>query len=204
MNEACGNPYVYSSWQRLFIAGKHESLRHAIQSARLPEKADILDIGCGTGQDAELFCDAARYRYIGIDISEPYIMQARKKYPGLEFIAADIRRNNLELRADLVLVDSVLHHLQDEEIDRFLSIIEKCLKPNGCLVLQDMYRSGMMIPAIMMKLDRGANGNSLLGLTKLLEKSFRVESQFDYRLQLFGVTLYNMAVFLCRRKILDA
>ena len=71
----------------------------------------VLDAGCGTGEFAHLF-DASTY--VGVDVCEPYVRFARRRSPGRRFESADVATWNWDGPPfDLVLVNGVLHHLDD-------------------------------------------------------------------------------------------
>jgi SAM-dependent methyltransferase len=72
----------------------------------------VLDVGCGTGEFASLF-DAAGYQ--GVDIHPGYVRLARRLNPGHRFDCADMQVwPGAGRRFDLVLVNGVLHHLDDD------------------------------------------------------------------------------------------
>jgi ubiquinone/menaquinone biosynthesis C-methylase UbiE len=67
------------------LAGRWDEIAHAHWKdgewyrwlSKLPPRALVLDIGCGTGRDAEL-CFSDNLRYVGIDYSIPMLEIARK------------------------------------------------------------------------------------------------------------------------------
>jgi SAM-dependent methyltransferase len=71
----------------------------------------VLDVGCGTGEFAPLF-DAGGY--VGVDVCEPYVRFARHRSPRHRFECADATTWAWSGPPfDLVLVNGVLHHLDD-------------------------------------------------------------------------------------------
>ena len=73
----------------------------------------VIDVGCGTGDYAQLF-DPAHTRYLGIDISERMIGECARLFPGHEFQVADgdsIVAGDGSF--DLVLSVGVLEYLPD-------------------------------------------------------------------------------------------
>ena len=72
----------------------------------------VVDLGCGKGVLAQhLFADADRY--VGIDISETAVESARRNFPKMEFVCADVQTGK-----DLAYV--VLKHSADN-FDLFFS-----------------------------------------------------------------------------------
>lgn len=56
---------------------------------RLLPSGKILDIGCGTGRDANLFIPNG-YNYTGIDLSDGMINEAQKLFPNAHFTTMDL------------------------------------------------------------------------------------------------------------------
>jgi SAM-dependent methyltransferase len=97
----------------------------------------VLDAGCGTGEYSPLFDPA---RYLGIDLHEGYVAFARRRNPEYRYLQADLTswRGSGE-RFDLVLVNGVLHHLDDEAALALLGSALAVLAPGGrALVIEDV------------------------------------------------------------------
>lgn len=103
----------------------------------------VLDIGCGPGVIAnDLPPDV---RYVGFDISEEYIAHARAKFaddPSKSFvvgIASDFSGDLPEQmkNVDLVIMNGLLHHLDDNEARTALQLAYQALAPRGRLVCLD-------------------------------------------------------------------
>ncbi len=60
--------------------------------ARLPERGDVLDIGCGCGIPVARSLAAAGHQVTGVDISDVQVERARRLVPDGTFIRADISR----------------------------------------------------------------------------------------------------------------
>ena len=85
--------------------------------------------GCGPGTNAARF-DAADY--VGVDINGDYLAIARSKYRG-RFVQADLARADLAPLGtfDVILVNSFLHHLDDDAVHRVLTELAQLLDPAG-------------------------------------------------------------------------
>lgn len=83
---------------------------------RLTTSGPILEIGCGTGQLAELLFDRDLRKYVGFDFSELAVELARKRVPDAEFHVADARTTSLVEQAtyEVALSTEVLEHLDDD------------------------------------------------------------------------------------------
>lgn len=100
----------------------------------------VLDIGCGPGVILQHLPDGIRY--VGFDISEEYIASARAAFagdPDKQFVvgvAEDFAQSPPpEMRdCDLVLVNGLMHHLEDHEADTVLRLARAALAPGGRLV----------------------------------------------------------------------
>lgn len=105
--------------------------------------AVLLDVGCGTGEDARAL--AARVapggRVIGVDASEAMVVEARRRAAaagetGVEFLRSDARR--LELRDDAVdgaRAERVLQHV--DEPGAVVAEIARTVRPGGPVVVAE-------------------------------------------------------------------
>jgi ubiquinone/menaquinone biosynthesis C-methylase UbiE len=102
---------------------------------RLPQNANVLDVGCGAGVPVTLFL-SERFNVTGIDISEKQIELARQRVPGAKFFKQDM------LRLDVAppLFDAVtcfysLIHVPREKHALALANMNRALKIGGYLLL---------------------------------------------------------------------
>jgi len=101
----------------------------------------ILDVGCGCGLMALQLKDylGSNGSYTGVDIHGPSIRWCANHITPAHanFRFAQIDEGKLPYEAqsfDLILLKSVFTHLRPEEVENYLSEIERLLKPNGrCL-----------------------------------------------------------------------
>lgn len=92
----------------------------------------VLDVGCGTGDYAQLF-DPERTRYLGIDISEKMIAECARLFPAHKFAVAD--GDSIDAANDtfdLVLSIGVLEYLPDP--DSHLRELARVTKPGGSVI----------------------------------------------------------------------
>lgn len=99
-------------------------------TALLPENAQVLDVGCGTGDlSIELFENTAA-EVTGIDFCGPMLKLAKTKAPQLQFIEGDaLRLPFAEASFDGLTIGFALRNLAD--VDRGLRELLRVLKPNG-------------------------------------------------------------------------
>ncbi len=117
-------------------------------SVLVPETRDILDIGCGAGNQTlnllRVFPDAD---CILLDISSAMLERARERVGSaaagkVAWVEGDIRTAELpEAKFDIAVAAAVLHHLRDEEDwKRTFAKIHSLLKPGGILLVSDLIR----------------------------------------------------------------
>jgi len=113
---------------------------------RLPAKARILDVCCGTGYLAGLLSERG-HRLTGIDASAEMIACARIHVPAAEFQVADATRFSLapDFDAAVSTFDSLNHILKLEQLQAAMRGIAAALKPGGLfafdMLLEDAYRT---------------------------------------------------------------
>lgn len=85
-------------------------------AGRLDHRTTILEIGCGTGQLAQLLFDRGIQQYLGFDFSEFAVGLARKRVPEADVQVADARTTPLvdQTTYDVALCTEVLEHLDDD------------------------------------------------------------------------------------------
>lgn len=100
----------------------------------LPDLQDlnVLDLGCGFGEQANYMIDNHASQVTGVDISEKMLAMARKR-PEICYIQGsmeEIEFNRNEF--DLVVSSLAFHYVEDYKT--LISRISKWIKPNGYLV----------------------------------------------------------------------
>src|SRR5688572_20768895 len=120
------SPWMYRLWQAPFAEQKLAPLlaHNDVSAVRR-----VLDVGCGPGTNARRF--GSSY-YLGLDINPKYIEFARARYRR-DFRVADITTYDAPAgeRFDLILVNSFLHHLDDEATIRVLKQAGSLLSDDG-------------------------------------------------------------------------
>jgi SAM-dependent methyltransferase len=93
-----------------------------------------LDLGCGTGEFAELMAQAGA-TVVGVDVADGALVRARARHPELDFRLAPID-GPLPFEDsgfDLVWASEVIEHVADTA--RWLSEVRRVLAPGGRLLL---------------------------------------------------------------------
>jgi ubiquinone/menaquinone biosynthesis C-methylase UbiE len=102
--------------------------------ALVPERPQILEIGCGAGiEPTPTFATVGQLT--GVDISHAQLERARQAVPGANLIHGDVTSVAFPLRSfDAVVALYVLTHIPTNELPRLLTRIATWLKPEGLLL----------------------------------------------------------------------
>jgi len=160
--------WAYRAWQAPFANSK---LRPLLASTDLSRVRRVIDVGCGPGTNARHFKDVD---YLGLDINPGYIADARRRH-GRDFRVADITRLEPDAiePSDMILVNSLLHHLDDDEVDRTLSALRPLLIPGGAVHILDLVLPDhLSVPRVMARLDRGRYARPLSDWHRLFTAHF--------------------------------
>ncbi len=137
-----GHPELYHLLQRAM--GFFRARETLVKEFLPPERnLRMLDIGCGPGHIVDLLPPEIRYE--GFDTDAAYIEYAQRKFGhrgnfrNAIFEASLFAPNSF----DVVTLNGVLHHMDDDVARQVLSDAAAVLKPGGTfLALDGCYRSG--------------------------------------------------------------
>jgi ubiquinone/menaquinone biosynthesis C-methylase UbiE len=106
-----------------------------------PDCREALEIGCGTGEFARLLAQRSE-RVLALDLSSQMIRIARVRsqtYPNISFQQTDALTWDFPVeRFDCIATIATLHHLP---LNRMLAKMASALKPDGTLMVLDIFRS---------------------------------------------------------------
>ena len=123
----------YPAWAEQIVGDPRESYIAKLLSL-VPERPDLLEIGCGAGVEPTPTL-AARGRLIGIDISTAQIERARVAIPDAEFIHGDVTRADFDPESfDAVVALYVLTHVPSAELPGLLQRMARWLRRGGVLL----------------------------------------------------------------------
>jgi len=101
---------------------------------RVPAGASVLELGCGGGNPSTRTL-AARYDYVGVDLSPVQVERSRHAVPGARFLVADAAELELEPASlDGVVSLFMLGHVPRGEQAPLLGRIASWLRPGGVLL----------------------------------------------------------------------
>ena len=143
MKALLGHPALYQAYQNAggFFGARVKAISDYLA---LRPGMRVIDIGCGPGYILRHLPEGVDYA--GFDIDESYIDHARRAFGHLGqfhcryFDAAAAREFS---GADVVMMNGVLHHIDDGELQATLSNVRDALTPDGVLfTLDGCYRNG--------------------------------------------------------------
>lgn len=193
-DRALEHPLVYRVLQAPF---QERKLAPCLGHLSLHRSTRVLDVGCGPGTNTWHFRET---QYTGVDINPEYIASAQRRFRR-RFLVGDVR-NPTVLPAeefDCVLVNSLLHHLDDAAAQGLLSRLPRLLAPGGRIhVLDLVLPPRASVARILARLDRGRHARPIDEWRQLFEQSLVVEQLSEYPLGVFGLPLWQMVYFIGR------
>jgi 2-polyprenyl-3-methyl-5-hydroxy-6-metoxy-1,4-benzoquinol methylase len=134
MSDITAQKVFYSDWwssagfANSMQASRCASIIGELASLEL-DRPRILDMGCGTGWLTSILSEFGEV--VGVDLAPE---AARKRYPHIQFIAADITKWQPELgRFDIVVSQEVIEHVLDQA--GLVGVVHRLLRPRGYLIL---------------------------------------------------------------------
>lgn len=190
------NTLAYRLWQAPFAEQKLAPL-FAHNDMRTVRR--VLDVGCGPGTNTHHFASAD---YLGIDFNPAYIENARRRH-GREFVVADVTKYEVarEERFDLILANSLFHHIDTASTSRILAHLATLLSDDGHVhVLDLVLPERPSISRFLARADRGEYPRPLAEWRQLFTDAFEPVVFEAYPLGVGGVTLWNMVYFKGRAR----
>lgn len=149
----------------------------------------LLDVGCGPGTNAALLHG---WNYLGVDLNPKYIETAHQRYPEKRFAVADATQLNVEGTFDVVLINSLMHHLDDAGCLNLLLSLHALLADSGFIVIQEplVPETGKRIQNFLMDQDRGDHFRRLDHWRELFARGgLAVTEEEFYKMKLAGIVV---------------
>ncbi|MBU5677987.1 class I SAM-dependent methyltransferase [Alkaliphilus sp. MSJ-5] len=97
----------------------------------------VLDFGCGIGSNCSMFDSS---KYIGLDCDKRRIKEAKKLYPKYEFATLECSTLPVDDKSiDYILIFSVLHHIDSQELKGCLKEFHRVLRHQGRILIIEPY-----------------------------------------------------------------
>jgi 2-polyprenyl-3-methyl-5-hydroxy-6-metoxy-1,4-benzoquinol methylase len=101
---------------------------------------NILEIGPGNGELAEILLERSNIQYYAIDIDDAILKNINSKFPQISIFNCDtlekIYRSFEHIKFDIILATDVWEHLPKSELYSYTLTICNLLKNNGVMVIQ--------------------------------------------------------------------
>jgi SAM-dependent methyltransferase len=169
------SPAIYQKFQEWggFFGARLKAMKDYLP--RLSPGATVFDIGCGPGHVLQYLDQPIKYH--GFDVDRTYIEFANKRFGRLgQFHLCEFDKTVAEKfgKADLVMMNALLHHLSDDHAARLLLDVRNSLATGGALfTLDGCLREGQHPFAHWMHThDRGEHVRDEAGYRRLLEGVF--------------------------------
>lgn len=190
------NTLAYRVWQAPFAEQKLAPLYAHNDVARARR---VLDVGCGPGTNTAHFAHAD---YLGIDFNPSYIESARERY-GREFVVADVTKYEVapDQRFDLILANSLFHHIDTASTQRILAHLATLLSDDGHVHVFDLVLpERASVSRLLARADRGEFPRPVDEWRTLFSAAFEPVVFEPYPLGAAGMTLWNMVYFKGRAR----
>ena len=187
---------AYRVWQAPFAEKKLAPLYAHNDVGRARR---VLDVGCGPGTNTAQFAHAD---YLGIDFNPAYIDDARQR-TAREFVVADVTKYEVapDRRFDLILANSLFHHIDSVSTRRILARLATLLSDDGHVHIFDLVLPPRpSISRFLARADRGEHPRPLDQWRELFTAAFEPVVFEPYPLGAAGMTLWNMIYFKGRAR----
>ena len=125
------NDLVSDNWIGRFEKALLDKLVALVKAGEV-KTAEILDIGCGYGKDTFYLSQKEGVNSIGLDYSSAMLSEARKNFPGIDFIRGDMR--SLGFSGSYFYgawANGCIYHIPKKELTRVLLEVRLVLKRSG-------------------------------------------------------------------------
>ena len=144
-----------------------------------PQTKSLLDLGCGTGKHAEMFCEND-YIVHGIDLSEDMLkiakIRIKNKEDKLSFSHSKIQELNLNKKFDTVV--SLFHVMSyqnnNKDLIKAFEVAKEHLKPGGIFVFDFWYGPAVLKVPPSIRIKRLLNEK--IKVTRIAEPTTNVET----------------------------
>lgn len=182
LHRALELPGLYTAFQRLVSRTDDPD-----DADLYPELANghirVLDIGCGPAAFYRRHRHSGELDYVGIEPNRKYVDQARQEFPEIQVFHGDVSTNDEQVEGDfdLIVLEGVMHHIDDRQARQALALGRDRLRPTGRLVALDPVLLPRQNPIArgLARLDRGKHVRTMDAYRSLAGEVFP-PSWFEY------------------------
>ena len=161
-----------------------------------PDRISVLEIACGSGNDyaaIRAFGMAAHITYAGFDISWKNILNARDRFPGVDFFEASILDSGLPDNSfDCIFVHDLLGHLSPDGLEVALAEIVRIVRKEAWLhcfnvagienheiyPFQAYYRNCLSIGQVKASLENAGAAVEFVSMSDMFHNKFRFRQEY--------------------------
>lgn len=99
-----------------------------------PRGADVLDLGCGTGEPIARFFVEAGCRVTGIDVAPAMLGLCRSRFPAMQWLERDMRSLDLGARFDVLVAWDSFFHLPHDDQRAMFAVFARHAAPGASLL----------------------------------------------------------------------
>jgi len=104
-------------------------------------KANVLEIGCGTGFYTQILSDFGVKSYLGVDITDVLFPTLKDKFPGFNFIKKDITTDEIFGEFDLIImIDLIQHIVEYSKLNSAMNQIKSRLSNSGIFIVAPLLK----------------------------------------------------------------
>jgi 2-polyprenyl-3-methyl-5-hydroxy-6-metoxy-1,4-benzoquinol methylase len=196
------HPFFYDFIQHVTLAYKfrNRSIKEELKNNKFYK---ILDIGCATANILNVLGN--NVKYYGFDTNKKCIIYAKNKYINQNFFCKIFDKKNSKIvpKVDVIILNAVLHHLNNKEIILLLYLLKTKIKNNGKIIIIEPFYSkttfsfGNILVKIRDKIaeyDRGNFVRSINEYRMLISKKLQIKKvQIEYPI----LPPLNFVKFIC-------
>lgn len=160
------------------------------------DKRSVLDFGCGTGANCYMFDKDA---YFGVDVDAERINYAKKRRHGYKF--GCLKNNRVPAKDctfDFICITATIHHIPDEDFEKYRDEFFRVLKPNGRIVAIEpcFFKKDIVNNSFMNFFDEGKHIRTEQAYVNLFSKMHDVVVHKRFKKFLF----YNEIFFSAKKR----
>lgn len=116
--------------------------------ARLPANAQVLDVGCGTGEPLARWFIERGHRVTGVDGAAAMVRICRSRFPWMSWFHRDMRTLDLGRRFDAIVAWDSFFHLTQEDQREMFPVFARHAKPGALLLFTSGPEAGVAMGEI--------------------------------------------------------